>query len=147
MVKLYIHCASAPSLHRQSTDSLISCENKMHVNSAACGTTGVDKPGTRPPRHVDHAPVLTRSCWEVITPQLHRHTGAVESFHNYPQTEYGAPTSSTRIGRPTAKSSHCELLQFCTVDRLFFNRSESYYTFCTVYMYRKSTIWHLFHYC
>ena len=36
-----------------------------------------------------------------------------------------------------------ELLHFFTVDGLFFNQSESYYTFCTVYMYKKITIWHV----
>ena len=42
---------------------------------------------------------LTRSCCEVTTPQLHRHTGAVGYCLNYPRTEYGAPTSSSLRNR------------------------------------------------
>ena len=49
------------------------------------------------------APGLTRSCGKVITPQLHRHTGAVESFLNYPQIEYSAPTSSSSLDRTGTK--------------------------------------------
>ena len=61
--------------------------------------------------------VLTRSCCEIITPQLHRHTGAVESFLNYPQTEYGAPTSSSLLDRTGTKmdfesSRHVDLVMF-----------------------------------
>ena len=57
-----------------------------------------------PPGHVYHAPGLTRSCREVITPQLHRYAGAVDSFLNYQQTEFGAPTSSSSRDRTGTKT-------------------------------------------
>ena len=56
------------------------------------------------PGHVYHPPGLTRSCSYVITPQLHRHIGAVESFVNYPPTEYSAPTSCSSLDRTGRKT-------------------------------------------
>ena len=41
-----------------------------------------------------HTPGLACSCCNIMTPQHHRYTGAVESHLNYPRTEYGAPTCS-----------------------------------------------------
>ena len=34
-----------------------------------------------------------------------------------------------------------------TLLALLFSQSVSYYTFCTVYVYKKNPIWHLFHCC
>ena len=61
----------------------------------------------RPPGHVNHAPGLTRSCCEVMTPQRHRHTGVVGSHLNYPRTEYDAPTGSSSRDR-TGPKTHFE---------------------------------------
>ena len=58
----------------------------------------------RPLSHVYHAPGLTRSCRKDITSQLHRYTGAVGFCLNYPQTEYGAPTSSSSLDRTGTKT-------------------------------------------
>ena len=43
--------------------------------------------------HVYYTLGLAHSCCEVTTPQHYRYIGAVGSHLNYPQTEYGAPTS------------------------------------------------------
>ena len=59
---------------------------------------------------------LTRSCCEAIT-QLHRYTGAVESFLNYLHTEYAAPASSSSLDRTGTKTDfecrhHVDLAMF-----------------------------------
>ena len=39
-----------------------------------------------------------------MTPQRYRYTGAVESYLNYPRTEYGAPTGSCARDRASTKT-------------------------------------------
>ena len=84
-----------------------------------------------PPEHFYHRPGLTHFCYEVMTFQCHRYTGAVGFYLNYP-TEYGAPTGSSSCNRTCTKThfeSHCHISLAMFTNHMGTTNSQHLYIF------------------